>query len=77
MSFGKNFSPQKQWVDEAVKYAEKRGVLLVHAAGNDHDDIDTSYCYPDPYFIDSSGRANNIITVGAISSDTGFALPAS
>ncbi len=32
MSFGKQFSPQKQWVDDAVKYAEKKGVLLVHGA---------------------------------------------
>ena len=35
MSFGKSFSPEKKWVDEAVKYAESKGVLLVHAAGND------------------------------------------
>ncbi len=26
MSFGKDFSPQKKWVDEAVKYAESKGV---------------------------------------------------
>src|SRR6266700_7541455 len=38
MSFGKDFSPQKKWVDDAVKYAEGKGVLLVHAAGNDSKD---------------------------------------
>jgi len=32
MSFGKSYSPQKQWVDEAIKYAESKDVLLVHAA---------------------------------------------
>ncbi|MEI9945191.1 MAG: S8 family serine peptidase [Chitinophagaceae bacterium] len=35
MSFGKAYSPEKKWVDDAVKYAESKGVLLVHAAGND------------------------------------------
>ena len=41
MSFGKDFSPEKNWVDDAVKYAQSKDVLLVHAAGNDHKDIDT------------------------------------
>src|SRR5690606_13571354 len=40
MSFGKGFSPQKELVDEAVRYAESRGVLMVHAAGNDGVDLD-------------------------------------
>src|SRR5699024_1971917 len=35
MSFGKGWSPQKGAVDDAVKYADAKGVLLVHAAGND------------------------------------------
>jgi hypothetical protein len=26
MSFGKYFSPDKKWVDDAVKYAESKGV---------------------------------------------------
>ena len=77
MSFGKIFSPQKQWVDEVVKYAEKKGVLLVHAAGNDNTDFDSTIYYPNAEFLDSSAGAKNIITVGAISSDTGFSLPAS
>ncbi|MFI5188316.1 MAG: S8 family peptidase [Chitinophagales bacterium] len=76
MSFGKNFSPQKQWVDDAVKYAEKKGVLLVHAAGNDGCNIDTVAYYPNANFMDSSARATNFITVGASSSDTGLALTA-
>jgi len=76
MSFGKNFSPQKQWVDEAIKYAEKKGVLLVHAAMNDNANADSTECYPNPYFLNSSGVAKNFINVGAISIDTGLALPA-
>jgi len=65
MSFGKDFSPQKQWVDEAFRYAEKKGVLLVHAAGNDAKNIDTADNFPNPVFMDGKGRANNVITVGA------------
>jgi subtilisin family serine protease len=42
MSFGKAFSPEKHLVDEAVRYAESRGVLLVHAAGNDGADLGAS-----------------------------------
>ena len=62
MSFGKDFSPQKQWVDDAVKYAEKKGVLLVHAAGNNGRDNDKTAFYPNATFLDSSGRAKNMIT---------------
>jgi cell wall-associated protease len=46
MSFGKSFSPQKEVVDKAVKYAESKGVLLIHAAGNDGDDLDKESNYP-------------------------------
>ncbi|MCB0327085.1 MAG: S8 family serine peptidase [Bdellovibrionales bacterium] len=35
MSFGKGYSPQKGLVDEAVKSAEAKGVIFVHAAGNE------------------------------------------
>jgi len=46
MSFGKSYSPQKEAVDKAVKYAESKGVLLIHAAGNDADDMDKESNYP-------------------------------
>ncbi|RYD86224.1 MAG: peptidase S8, partial [Sphingobacteriales bacterium] len=65
MSFGKDFSPQKQWVDDAFKYAESKGVLLVHAAGNDHKNVDTADNFPNPVYINGKGRASNVITVGA------------
>ncbi|MBK8710417.1 MAG: S8 family serine peptidase [Niastella sp.] len=67
MSFGKDFSPEKKWVDDAFKYAESKGVLLVHAAGNDHKNVDSTYNFPNPDYADGSGRASNIITVGASS----------
>ncbi len=65
MSFGKSYSPQKKWVDEAVQYAESKGVLLVHAAGNDSRNLDTSFNYPCAGYMASKKRASNWITVGA------------
>ena len=67
MSFGKSFSPQKQWVDDAVKYAESKGVLLVHAAGNDANNVDSTDNFPNPVFKGTHTRTTNWITVGASS----------
>ncbi len=64
MSFGKGFSPEKNWVDDAVKYAESKGVLLVHAAGNSHQNLDSTENYPTPV-LENGSRATNWITVGA------------
>ena len=66
MSFGKSFSPRKGWVDEAVRYAESKDVLLVHAAGNDAKDIDIEDNFPNNRYGDDRSRtARNWITVGA------------
>ena len=65
MSFGKSFSPEKKWVDEAVEYAKSKGVLLVHAAGNDAKNIDTTWNFPNPVYQENKKRASNWITVGA------------
>lgn len=64
MSFGKSYSPQKQWVDEAFAYAESKNVLLVHAAGNDAKDVDVKDNFPNANYV-KGGRAGNVITVGA------------
>lgn len=77
MSFGKSFSPEKNWVDEAVKYAESKGVLLVHAAGNDAKNLDTSHNYPSPVFQTDNERAGNWITVGASGDPTAGGITAS
>jgi subtilisin family serine protease len=77
MSFGKSFSPEKNWVDDAVKYAQSKDVLLVHAAGNDAKDVDTAENYPNPIFRDNSGRAKNFITVGASGDATNGGFTAS
>jgi cell wall-associated protease len=65
MSFGKDFSPEKQWVDDAFRYAESKNVLLVHAAGNDAKNVDNEDNFPSPVYVNGKGRANNVITVGA------------
>jgi len=65
MSFGKYLSPQKQWVDDAVKYAESKGVLLVAAAGNEKKYVDSLPHYPNPYLKNDKRKVNNWITVGA------------
>jgi cell wall-associated protease len=67
MSFGKSFSPEKKWVDEAVKYAESKGVLLVHAAGNDASNVDSTDNFPNINIQATKTRATNWITVGASS----------
>lgn len=69
MSFGKGYVYNKKTVDDAIKYAESKDVLLVHAAGNDSKDNDVVKNYPMKYFTDSLdavvGEAKNWITVGA------------
>ncbi len=66
MSFGKAFSWNKKAVDDAVKYAESKGVLLMHAAGNDSKDIDSEVHYPCKKF-EAKGEASNFMDVGALS----------
>ena len=64
MSFGKDLSPHKYLVDEAVLYAQENDVLLIHAAGNDANNIDKVNQYPTK-IIDKNSVVDNWITVGA------------
>jgi cell wall-associated protease len=77
MSFGKDFSPEKKWIDEAVKYAESKNVLLVHAAGNDGKNIDSTDNFPNAYFKGDHIKAKNWITVGASGDEQAGGLTAS
>ncbi|MEN8122475.1 MAG: S8 family peptidase [Bacteroidota bacterium] len=67
MSFGKSYSPYKKVVDKAVKYAEKKGVLLVHAAGNDGQDNDIKKNFPNAGYLKGGKRCATWIEVGASS----------
>jgi cell wall-associated protease len=66
MSFGKGFSPHKDIVDKAVKYAESKGVLLIHAAGNDGDNLDEESNFPNKTYT-SGGHAASWLEIGASS----------
>src|SRR5690606_39042630 len=66
MSFGKAFSPGKEAVDKAVKYAESKGVLLIHAAGNDGDDLDKESNFPNKTFA-AGGQSKSWLEIGASS----------
>jgi subtilisin family serine protease len=69
MSFGKSYAWDKKVVDDAVKYAVSKGVLLVHAAGNDGKNTEKEDNFPNRLFTDSLGKtmgtAQGWIEVGA------------
>jgi cell wall-associated protease len=65
MSFGKYLSPGKKWVDESVRYAESHDVLIVAAAGNESQDLDTVLHYPNPNYLSSGRNSCCFILVGA------------
>lgn len=83
MSFGKGFGTHKNLVDEAVKYAAKKDVLLVHAAGNSGENNDITPNFPNANFEKKSGflckkqkRAKNWVRVGALNYKGGENAPA-
>ncbi|WP_256008924.1 S8 family peptidase [Desertivirga xinjiangensis] len=54
MSFGKGYSWDKAVVDSAVRYAEQKDVLIVHAAGNDGKNNDHSNNFPNKFLSDTT-----------------------
>lgn len=74
-SFGKSFSPHKEWVYEAIKYAESKDVLFVHAAGNDSEDLNVEENFPNDRVNDKE-ISSNFITIGALNYDYGTRLVA-
>jgi subtilisin family serine protease len=76
MSFGKAYSPYKEVVDRAVQYADSLGVLMVHAAGNDGANIDSTDSFPTRRYAEG-GTASLWVEVGASGPNLGEALAAS
>ncbi|MFD1467207.1 S8 family peptidase [Hymenobacter caeli] len=76
MSFSKYFSPEKATVDEAMRYADAHGVLLVHAAGNDQLNTDSTLQYPTGRYLNGQ-LIPNLLTVGASAQSNDEHLPAS
>lgn len=76
MSFGKPYSPGKPAVDSAVQFAVSRGVLLVHASGNESTDVDATPTFPSSTYAGNRGRAATWIDVGASSWRAGEGLAA-
>jgi subtilisin family serine protease len=65
MSFGKSYSPHKDYVDQAVQYAESKGVLLIHAAGNDAKDLEKENNFPNRFITKTKKEVSNWLEIGA------------
>ena len=78
-SFGKAFSPNANWVYDAIKYAAEHDVLFVHAAGNSSEDLDNpnNPNFPNDQINNGPEIADNVITVGALGSKYGSEMVAS
>lgn len=67
-SFGKMYSPNPEWVYEAIKYASDNDVLIVDAAGNDGFDLDdkTLTVFPNDQRDVDASLSSNFLSVGAL-----------
>ena len=76
-SFGKYFSPNPEFVTDALKYAASKDVLIVNAAGNEGLDLDTKMVYPNDQTPQNSTEiVDNVLTVGALNYEYGSGLVA-
>ena len=79
-SFGKGFSPNSEWVYEAIQYAGSKDVLIVHAAGNEGMDIDRpeNPNFPNDHRNNSGSEiSDNVIEVGSLTENYGSEMVSS
>lgn len=76
MSFGKPYSPEKHFVDDALRYAAKHKVLCIHAAGNDAENNDIATHYPSNYDKNGNPLTPYWIDVAASNKYADVELPA-
>ncbi len=78
-SFGKAFSPNAQWVYDAIKYAASKDVLFIHAAGNDGANLDdpNEPNFPNDAINNGPEISDNVLTVGALAPAYGSEMVAS
>jgi len=75
MSFGKDYSPEKEFIDWAVRYAQQHNVLLIHSAGNSSKNIDREASFPSDRYLDGS-EIPNWMNIGASDMKANKTLPA-
>ncbi len=75
-SFGKSFSPNAQWVYDAIKYAADKDVLIVHAAGNEGANLDdpNEPNFPNDQVNNGPEISDNVLTVGALAPKYGSTM---
>ncbi len=72
MSFGKNYSPNREEVDKAIQLAADNDVLIIKSAGNDKSDNDVMKKYPASVRVDNT-HWQNMVSVAATDRDGSLA----
>ncbi|WP_299148607.1 S8 family peptidase [uncultured Dokdonia sp.] len=77
-SFGKYYSQNPEWVYDAIKYAAKKDVLIVNAAGNEGISLDdpANRVYPNDQIDNVNEMSDTFLTVGALNLKYGGELVA-
>tara|TARA_R110002072_G_C7976148_1_gene535472 strand:- start:8581 stop:10275 length:1695 start_codon:yes stop_codon:yes gene_type:complete len=70
MSFGKSYSPHQKEVYEAFAYADSKGVLMVHAAGNSSKNVDVEPNFPTYKYSFQTEKLDHFLTIGSSTKDS-------